>query len=138
MGPSFAPDKPERPPIPAHVHAGDVVCGVCTGHGKLEAYFFPPVDVAPYHMKLDGEVVTRIGVAPSSTPAQVRGAPHKLALSTHAFQALQPLKFAPRVPCMACHDPGFPHVAMCERCAAVIACRGHALASAGNCLLSTD
>lgn len=28
VGPSFAPDKPERPPIPAHVHAGDVVCGV--------------------------------------------------------------------------------------------------------------
>jgi hypothetical protein len=44
--PSF-PGAPEVPPIPAHVHAGDVVCGRCQGGGKLEAYFFPPLHVPP-------------------------------------------------------------------------------------------
>lgn len=32
-----------------------------TGKGKLEAYFFPPVDVPPYNLDLDGttRVTTR-------------------------------------------------------------------------------
>eukprot|EP00036_Acanthoecidae_sp_10tr_P013983 CAMPEP_0206287296 /NCGR_PEP_ID=MMETSP0106_2-20121207/1035_1 /ASSEMBLY_ACC=CAM_ASM_000206 /TAXON_ID=81532 /ORGANISM="Acanthoeca-like sp., Strain 10tr" /LENGTH=408 /DNA_ID=CAMNT_0053717829 /DNA_START=88 /DNA_END=1312 /DNA_ORIENTATION=+ len=71
VGPSFAPDEVERPPIPAHVHAGDVVCGKCTGNGKLEAYFFPPVDVPPYEMDLSGSVHTRLGIAAGVSAGQV-------------------------------------------------------------------
>ena len=51
----------EVPPIPCHVHAGNVVGGHCVGHGKTEAYFFPPVDVPPYNLSL-GSVKTRLGL----------------------------------------------------------------------------
>lgn len=67
--PSFGGD-PEVPPIPCHVHAGQVVDGRCTGCGKLEAYFFPPLDVPPYNLKLSG-VFSRFGLRPDATPAQV-------------------------------------------------------------------
>lgn len=51
----------EVPPIPCHVHAGEVVNGVCVGPGKTESYFFPPTDVPPYNLKL-GKVITRLGI----------------------------------------------------------------------------
>jgi hypothetical protein len=57
-GSSLSPDS-EVPPIPCHVHAGDVVNGACTGHGKTEAYFFPPTDVPPYNLTL-GTIKTRL------------------------------------------------------------------------------
>eukprot|EP00118_Oscarella_pearsei_P004907 m.21791 g.21791 ORF g.21791 m.21791 type:complete len:395 (+) comp28221_c0_seq1:46-1230(+) len=52
----------EIPPIPCHVHAGVVCDGHCKGPGKLEAYFFPPLDVVPYNLKSMEKVVTRIGI----------------------------------------------------------------------------
>ena len=61
---------PEVPPIPCHVHAGDVKDGCCVGHGKTEAYFFPPLDVPPYNMDL-GLVKTRLGLKPSVTKEKV-------------------------------------------------------------------
>ena len=47
VSPSFG--GKEVPPIPCHVHCGnyDPNCSACTGQGKLEAYFFPPLDVPP-------------------------------------------------------------------------------------------
>lgn len=62
---------PEAPPIPCHVHAGEVVAGRCKGHGKTEAYFFPPLDVPPYNIHLDGEVKTRLGLKQGITKDQV-------------------------------------------------------------------
>ncbi len=56
--------EPEVPPIPCHVHNGVVVDGVMRGPGKLEAYFYPPVDVPPYNLSLTG-CVTRLGVKPT-------------------------------------------------------------------------
>jgi hypothetical protein len=32
------------------------------GPGKLEAYFYPPIDVPPYNMVLPKPAVTRLGV----------------------------------------------------------------------------
>lgn len=58
--PSFG-GPPEVPPIPVHTHAGPVIEGRVRPPGKLEAYFFPPVDVPPYNMDLSG-VVTRLGL----------------------------------------------------------------------------
>jgi hypothetical protein len=66
---SLLPDC-EVPPIPCHVHAGDVVNGACTGHGKTEAYFFPPTDVPPYNLTL-GTIKTRLGFKPSTTKENV-------------------------------------------------------------------
>lgn len=37
---------------------------------QLEAYFFPPLHVAPYKADL-GKVITRLGLRPSATPAEV-------------------------------------------------------------------
>jgi D-glycero-beta-D-manno-heptose 1-phosphate adenylyltransferase len=53
--PSFS-SQPEVPPIPVHVHAGQVKDGKIEPPGKLEAYFFPPVT------QEFGAVVTRLGL----------------------------------------------------------------------------
>ena len=66
----FLGSDPEAPPIPCHVHAGDVCDGKCVGHGKTEAYFFPPLDVPPYNLQLSG-VKTRLGLKPGVTREQV-------------------------------------------------------------------
>jgi len=63
--------EPEAPPIPCHVHAGEVVGGRCVGHGKTEAYFFPPLDVPPYNLQLGGRVMTRLGLKPGVSKEQV-------------------------------------------------------------------
>lgn len=68
--PSFS-DKEEVPPIPCHVHAGPVKDGSCCPPGKLEAYFYPPLDVPPYNQKLDGQVVTRYGLNQKVTQEDV-------------------------------------------------------------------
>ena len=63
----------EVPPIPCHVHSGDVLGGRCVGHGKTEAYFFPPLNVPPYdkyNLELDA-VKTRLGLRPGTTREQV-------------------------------------------------------------------
>ena len=60
----------EVPPIPCHVHSGDVLGGRCVGHGKTEAYFFPPLNVPPYNLELD-TVKTRLGLRPGTTREQV-------------------------------------------------------------------
>ena len=45
ISPNFNGEKgtEEVPPIPCHVHSGYICNGRCCGHGKLEAYFFPPL-----------------------------------------------------------------------------------------------
>ena len=55
----------EVPPIPCHVHAGEVVNGVCVGPGKTESYFFPPTNIPPYNLQLD-KVITRLGIKPGT------------------------------------------------------------------------
>jgi len=56
----------EVPPIPAHVHSGNIVFGHACGAGKKEAYFFPPLDLPPYRVNLN-KVITRLGVRPDVT-----------------------------------------------------------------------
>ena len=73
----FSSALPEVPPIPCHVHAGEVKEGRCVGHGKTEAYFFPPVDVPPYNLTL-GPVKTRLGLRPNVTREQVSAVNRKM------------------------------------------------------------
>lgn len=61
--PSFSWQE-EVPPIPCHVHSGKIVNGKCDGKGKLESYFFPPVDVPPYNQNF-GRTITRLGLKPN-------------------------------------------------------------------------
>eukprot|EP00929_Paragymnodinium_shiwhaense_P003887 TRINITY_DN10459_c0_g1_i1.p1 TRINITY_DN10459_c0_g1~~TRINITY_DN10459_c0_g1_i1.p1 ORF type:complete len:446 (-),score=102.95 TRINITY_DN10459_c0_g1_i1:183-1520(-) len=77
--PSFAEDgKKEVPPIPAHVHPGYAKNGVCCMRdGKLEAYFFPPVDETTVYAGKIAEpekVITRLGLQHDVTKDQVRKA----------------------------------------------------------------
>ncbi|WP_324716597.1 hypothetical protein U7230_14795 [Carboxydochorda subterranea] len=83
--PDFGPfggrgSEAEVPPIPFHVHSGVVVDGRLRGPGKLEAYFFPPVDVPPYNRQL-GRVITRLGVRPGVTFDQVLAATREFGVS---------------------------------------------------------
>jgi hypothetical protein len=66
--PSFSCES-EVPPIPPHVHSGRVVNGRILAPGKLEAYFFPPLDVSPYQISM-GSVKTRLGLKPGVTKAE--------------------------------------------------------------------
>ena len=66
----FYAGEEEAPPIPCHVHSGDIVGGRCVGHGKTEAYFFPPLNVPPYNLDLDA-IKTRLGLRPGTTKEQV-------------------------------------------------------------------
>lgn len=77
--PSFAKDgEKEVPPIPAHVHPGYAQNGVCCmKEGKLEAYFFPPIDdTTVYAGKVPepDKVITRLGLRPEVTREEVRAA----------------------------------------------------------------
>ena len=60
----------EIPPIPCHVHAGEVVNGRCIPPGKSEAYFFPPTNIPPYNLDLSG-TKTRLGLKPGVSKEQV-------------------------------------------------------------------
>ena len=94
-GPSVKPQyttledaSSEIPPIPCHVHAGDVTNGVCTGHGKTEAYFFPPTDVSPYNLSLVGQVKTRLGLKPDTTRENVLDALRKFGCCDDMYSLL--------------------------------------------------
>jgi len=60
----------EVPPIPCHIHSGNIVNGKAVGPGKLEAYFFPPTHVPPYN-KHFGKTITRLGLKPTVTKHDV-------------------------------------------------------------------
>lgn len=77
--PSFAKEGEEEvPPIPCHVHPGYAKDGrCCMKDGKLEAYFFPPIDeTTVYAGKVPdpANVITRLGLKPDVTLEQVRAA----------------------------------------------------------------
>lgn len=99
--PSFS-DAREVPPIPCHIHSGDIVvgadgkrsvkgpvrCSQCRSdaQGKLEAYYFPPVDVPPLNLK-PIECKTRLGLKPSTKREEVAvGAP---SMTPQLVQALK-------------------------------------------------
>jgi hypothetical protein len=84
--PSFA-SSAEVPPIPLHVHAGELnpETGKLEGCGKLEAYFFPPLDVPPYNTRLDS-VISRLGLRPEVTPAMLLDGVRRFGQDDSAYQ----------------------------------------------------
>lgn len=97
--PSFAPKGAlEVPPIPAHVHPGYAKNGsCCMKEGKLEAYFFPPIDdTTVYDGKVENaeSVITRLGLKPDVTKEQVRSALDRFGLddTLYGLMTVYPIK----------------------------------------------
>jgi hypothetical protein len=74
--------EPEVPPIPCHIHSGYTSRDSVTGElkitgkpGKMEAYFFPPLDMTPYNRTSTANIKTRLGLKPYITKQDVL---HKL------------------------------------------------------------
>eukprot|EP00054_Salpingoeca_dolichothecata_P022945 m.151654 g.151654 ORF g.151654 m.151654 type:complete len:409 (+) comp24514_c0_seq3:1-1227(+) len=98
MKPDFetGEDVPEEvPPIPCHVHAGEVVNGKCQGCGKLEAYFFPPLHVPPYNVDLSGQVVSRLGLKPDTSQEEFIASLKKFGVTDRMYHHLSVYEVKP-------------------------------------------
>lgn len=99
----------EVPPIPPHVHAGYICDGCCGGQGKLEAYFFPPLDVPPYNMDI-GDVKTRLGLKPATTKQQCLKCLKQFGIDDSMYTLLNEFTIKPRttwhIPTHVIHSPG--------------------------------
>ncbi len=84
-------NKSEVPPIPVHVHGGEVVKGKISGLGKLEAYFFPPLDIRPYNLKLR-DIKTRIGLKPKVSKEEFFEAFEHIGISDDMYALLREYK----------------------------------------------
>jgi len=98
--PSFSkPGEEEVPPIPAHVHPGYAKNGVCCMRdGKLEAYFFPPVDDTTCYAGKVAEadkVITRLGLKPDVSREQVRAALDKFGQDDSLYHLMQVYSIEP-------------------------------------------
>lgn len=106
--PDFA-DTLEAPPIPAHVHGGSIADGRARGTGKWEAYFFPPTDVGPTRLRLDG-VKTRLGLNPQTTREAFTTALLEFGVSDRMYTLLNEYPIAPYegwdIPPGVVHAPG--------------------------------
>lgn len=91
--PDFAPEA-EVPPIPVHVHGGTIENGRARRPGKLEAYFFPPLDVAGLDLGPE-RVRTRLGLAPGVSRDEFERALALFGQSDRMYALLQEFDVAP-------------------------------------------
>ncbi len=91
--PDFA-DEAEVPPIPVHVHGGDVIDGRARKPGKREAYFFPPLDVLPNTPAI-APVRTRLGLRPGVTREEFTAALGDFGVSDRMYTLLAAFDVAP-------------------------------------------
>jgi len=96
----------EVPPIPAHVHNGYICRGCACGHGKLEAYFFPPLpkDTAPFEAK------TRLGVIPNTSKDTLVRCMNCFGMNDSMYEHLNEYTVVPfsgwTIECGVIHAPG--------------------------------
>ena len=94
----------EVPPIPPHVHSGNVIDGKMTGPGKLEAYFFPPTE------KIRDTVITRLGVKKGVTKDDVKQRLTRFGKDDSMYELLQEYVVRPydcwTIPAGTLHAPG--------------------------------
>ena len=88
------PPAAEVPPIPCHVHAGEIVNGHCVPPGKSEAYFFPPTNIPPYNMDLTG-TITRLGLKPGVSKVQVVNGLKEFGRNDDLYKLLNVYKVSP-------------------------------------------
>ncbi|MCR4333504.1 MAG: hypothetical protein NUV60_00565 [Patescibacteria group bacterium] len=98
----------EIPPIPVHVHGGNIVHGSVNKPGKSEAYFFPPTDIPPYNKKLS--VITRIGLKEGVTKEDIKQRLHSFGKDDSMYELLNEFPILPNtgwtVPEGVLHAPG--------------------------------
>lgn len=101
-------DTKETPPIPVHVHGGNIVGGEVQKPGKSEAYFFPPTDISPYHKKLS--VLTRIGLKADVTKEDIKERLNAFGKDDSMYELLTEFPIKPNtgwtVPEGVLHAPG--------------------------------
>ena len=106
--PSYS-DMAEVPPIPVHVHAGTIVDGRAIRPGKVEAYFFPPLDKPPFNASVD-RTITRIGLRPDVSKEQFKRRLIRFARDDSMFELLQEYEIRPNstwtIPERVIHAPG--------------------------------
>lgn len=84
----------EIPPIPCHVHAGEVINGCCMPPGKSEAYFFPPTNLPPYNLDLSG-TKTRLGLKPGVSKEQLEKYLQEFGKSDNLYKLLNEYDISP-------------------------------------------
>jgi hypothetical protein len=96
----------EVPPIPAHVHSGYICDGRCCGHGKLEAYFFPPL--SGKHAGVTAK--TRLGIKPGTPPDTLLRCMRCFGQDDSMYQHLNEFPIEPfsgwTIACGVVHAPG--------------------------------
>lgn len=99
----------EVPPIPAHVHSGEIVEGKAIGPGKLEAYFFPPLDVAPYNKQM-GKTISRFGFKQGVTKEKFKSLLINFGKDDSMYTLLKPYEIKPysgwTILAATIHSPG--------------------------------
>ena len=106
--PSFS-EKAEVPPIPVHIHAGNIVEGRAMRPGKVEAYFFPPLDVPPYNTSV-GRTITRIGLRQDVSKEEFKRRLTRFARDDSMYDLLRKYAIIPNstwtIPERVIHAPG--------------------------------
>lgn len=87
-------DEEEVRPMPPHVHSGFLVNGKMTDPRKIEAYFFPPVDLSPYN-KTFGKTITRLGLKKEVTKEEFMQALKSFGKSDKMYKMLHVYEIKP-------------------------------------------
>jgi hypothetical protein len=103
---STTAEEEEVPPIPAHVHNGYICNGCACGHGKLEAYFFPPLPTGTKTF----QAKTRLGVKPGTSKETLIRCMKCFGINDSMYQQLNEYDVRPfsgwTIECGVIHAPG--------------------------------
>ena len=99
----------EVPPIPVHIHAGNIVEGRAIRPGKVEAYFYPPLDAPPYNTNV-GRIMTRIGFKQDVSKEEFKSRLFRFARDDSMYDLLRQYEIKPNstwtIPERVIHAPG--------------------------------
>ncbi len=86
LTPALHDTSPPTPPPPTS--ATCVTTPPQVGPGKLEAYFYPPLDLPPYAVPLEKPVVTRLGVRSDVSKDTLLAAMHDFGVNDGLYALL--------------------------------------------------
>ncbi|MBC8495520.1 hypothetical protein H8D36_05175 [archaeon] len=102
-------DQKEVPAISPHIHGGNIVDGVAIKPGKIEAYFFPPLNVGPYNREI-GRTISRLGFKSGVTKEIFKETLRHFGKDDSMYELLEPHIVKPysgwTMPAGTIHSPG--------------------------------